>query len=76
MDYLLNEEQLMIRDLARQIAREKIKPIAARYDTEGIFPWDIVKIMADSDLFGIYIDEKYGGTGGRSEEHTSELQSH
>jgi len=64
MDYLLNEEQLMIRDLARQIAREKIKPIAARYDTEGIFPWDIVKIMADSDLFGIYIDEKYGGTGG------------
>ncbi len=64
MDYLLTEEQVMIRDLARQIAREKIKPVAARYDLDGIFPWDIVKIMADSDLFGIYIEEKYGGTGG------------
>ena len=64
MDYLLTEEQIMIRDLARQIAREKIKPVAAKYDAEATFPWDIVKIMADSDLFGIYIEEKYGGTGG------------
>jgi len=64
MDYLLNEEQIMIRDLARQVAREKIKPVAAKYDEEGIFPWDIVKVMAQSDLFGIYIEEKYGGTGG------------
>ena len=64
MDYLLTEEQIMIRDLARQIAQEKIKPVAAKYDAEGIFPWDIVKIMADSDLCGIYIEEKYGGTGG------------
>ncbi|MBU1062008.1 MAG: acyl-CoA dehydrogenase family protein [Candidatus Omnitrophica bacterium] len=64
MDYLLTEEQIMIRDLARQIATEKIKPVAAKYDIEGIFPWDIVKVMGDSDLFGIYIEEKYGGTGG------------
>jgi butyryl-CoA dehydrogenase len=64
MDYLLTEEQVMIRDLARQIAREKIKPVTAQYDIDGTFPWDIVKIMADSDLFGIYIEEKYGGTGG------------
>ena len=64
MDYLLTEEQIMIRDLARQVAKEKIKPVAAKYDAEGIFPWDMVKVMADSDLFGIYIEEKYGGTGG------------
>jgi len=64
MDYLLTEEQVMIRDLARQIAREKIQPVAAKYDAEGIFPWDIVKVMSDSDLFGVYIEEKYGGTGG------------
>jgi len=64
MDYLLTEEQIMIRDLARQIAREKIQPVAAKYDAEGIFPWDIVKVMSDSDLFGVYIEEKYGGTGG------------
>ncbi|MDP6685372.1 MAG: acyl-CoA dehydrogenase family protein [Candidatus Omnitrophota bacterium] len=64
MDYLLTEEQIMIRDLARQVAKDKISPVAAEYDVEGKFPWDIVKIMADSDLFGIYIEEKYGGTGG------------
>lgn len=64
MDYLLTEEQIMVRDLARQIAKEKIKPVAAEYDAQGVFPWDMVKIMAESDLFGIYIEEKYGGTGG------------
>ncbi|NQT75368.1 MAG: acyl-CoA dehydrogenase family protein [Candidatus Omnitrophica bacterium] len=66
MDYLLTEEQIMIRDLARQIAKEKIRPVAAQYDVEGTFPWDIVKVLSDSDLFGIYIEEKYGGTGGGS----------
>lgn len=64
MDYLLTEEQKMIRDLARQIAEEKIRPVAAEYDEKEEFPWPIVKVMAESDLFGIYIDEKYGGTGG------------
>ena len=64
MNYLFTEEQVMIRDLARQIAEEKIAPVAARHDESGEFPWDIMKVIADSDLFGIYIEEKYGGTGG------------
>ena len=64
MDYQLNEQQIMIRDLARQIAREKIKPRAAEYDEKEEFPWEIMKVLAKADLFGIYIEEKYGGTGG------------
>lgn len=64
IDYQLTEEQIMIRDLCRQIAEEKIKPVAAKYDESEEFPWDIVKILAEADLFGIYIDEKYGGMGG------------
>ena len=32
MDYLLNEQQVMIRDLARQVADEQIRPVAAEYD--------------------------------------------
>ncbi|MBL7085043.1 MAG: acyl-CoA dehydrogenase [Candidatus Omnitrophica bacterium] len=64
MDYQLTEEQIMIRDLARKIAREKIKPKTAEYDQTGEFPWEIMKTLAGSDLFGIYIEEKYGGTGG------------
>ena len=64
MDYLLTEEQVMIRDLARQIAEEKIRPVVAKYDEGEEFPWPIVKILAESDLCGIYIPEEYGGTGG------------
>ena len=64
MDYLLTEQQVMMRDLARQIADEKIKPVAAHYDETEEFAWPIMKIIADSDLFGVYIPEKYGGLGG------------
>lgn len=64
MDYLLTEEQKMIQDLARKIAEEKIRPVAAEYDEKEEFPWPVMKILAKSDLFGIYIDQKYGGTGG------------
>ncbi|MCK5580795.1 MAG: acyl-CoA dehydrogenase family protein [Candidatus Omnitrophica bacterium] len=64
MNYQFTEEQEMIRDLCRQITDEKIRPVAAEYDRNETFPWDIMKIMADSDLFGLYIDEKYGGMGG------------
>ncbi|MBN3037828.1 MAG: acyl-CoA dehydrogenase [Candidatus Omnitrophica bacterium] len=64
MDYQLNEQQIMIRDLARQIAQEKIRPKAAEYDEQEKFPWDIMEVLAQSDLFGVYIDEKYGGSGG------------
>ena len=63
MDYLLTESQVMIRDLARKIATEKIRPVAAKYDESEEFAWDIVKVLVESDLFGIYIPEAYGGMG-------------
>jgi len=64
LNYLLSEEQIMIRDLARKIAQEKIKPVAAEYDEKEEFPWEIMKILAQSDLFGVYIPQEYGGLGG------------
>ena len=64
MNYFLTEEQQMIKDLARQIAEEKIVPVRAHYDETQEFPWEIVKVMAESDLFRIYIEEEYGGLGG------------
>jgi alkylation response protein AidB-like acyl-CoA dehydrogenase len=63
MDYFLDEEQSMIRDLAREIADEKIMPVRAELDEKEEFPWDIMKILAQSDFFGIYIPEEYGGMG-------------
>jgi len=64
MSYKLTEEQLMIKELARKVAEEKIKPVRAEYDEKEEFPWPIMKVLSDSDLMGIYIPEEYGGTGG------------
>jgi len=64
MDYGLTETQVMIRDLCRKIAEEKIKPVRRHHDETGEFPWAIVKVLADASLCGLYIEEKYDGLGG------------
>jgi len=64
MDYFLTEEQQMIKETAAQIAREKIEPVALEYDANGTFPWDIVKILGDADLFRVFIPQEYEGLGG------------
>ncbi len=66
LDYFLTEEHEMIRDMARTIADEVVRPVAAEYDRSGEFPWPVVEKMAEAGLFGVYIDEKYGGLGGDS----------
>jgi alkylation response protein AidB-like acyl-CoA dehydrogenase len=63
MDYMLTEEQQMIKDLARQVAEEKIKPVRAELDENEEFPTQIMKDLAQSDLFGLVIPEEYGGMG-------------
>jgi alkylation response protein AidB-like acyl-CoA dehydrogenase len=65
MEYFLTEEQKMLRDLARRIAEEKIKPVREHYDETEEFPWPILQELAKADLCGVYIPEEYGGTGGR-----------
>ena len=64
MNYFLTEEQKMIKDLARQIAEEKFKPVRAKMDEKDEFPWEVVKVLRESDMFGIYLPEEYGGLGG------------
>ncbi len=61
MDYGLTEYQAAIRDLAREVAEKEIRPVAAEYDREGKFPWPIVKVLAQTDLFRVFIDDAYGG---------------
>ena len=64
MDYGLTEQQQMIKDVCRQVAIEKIKPIREHYDEANEFPHEILKVFAQADLCGLYIEEKYGGMGG------------
>ncbi len=65
MDYFLTEEQLEFKELARKVAEEKMRPLSEKYDEEGIFPWDIVEIMAQTDLFRVLIPEEYDGISGK-----------
>lgn len=64
MEYFLTDIQKEIKELARQIAEEKIRPVRAKYDEEEIFPWDVMEALAQADMFGLYIPEEYGGLGG------------
>jgi alkylation response protein AidB-like acyl-CoA dehydrogenase len=64
LEYFLTEQQKEIKALTRTIAEEKILPVRAEFDEKEEFPWEIMKILADVDLFGVYIPEEYGGLGG------------
>ena len=59
----LTEEQREIRDLVRQLARERIAPRAAEIDESHEFPWDIVELFRDHELFGLFFPEEHGGAG-------------
>ena len=59
----LSAEQREIRNLVRDLARERVGPRAAEIDKSAEFPWDMVELMREHDLFGLPFDEEYGGTG-------------
>ena len=69
MDYFLTEEQLMVQELARQVAEEKVLPVRAELDEKEEFPREVLKHFAEADLFGIHIPEEYGGMGMGGFEH-------
>ena len=59
----LTEEQREIRDLVRELARERVAPRAAEIDKSAEFPWDMVELLREHDLFGLPFEEEHGGTG-------------
>ena len=61
---LLSEEELLLRNAVREFADQELAPRAAAYDQSGQFPWDNVRGIAALGLFGLTIDEEYGGSGG------------
>src|SRR4029450_8049160 len=60
--FYLTEEQRMIRDLARKVARDRIAPHAAHYDETESYPTESMRALVESGLFGIWVPEEYGGT--------------
>jgi alkylation response protein AidB-like acyl-CoA dehydrogenase len=60
---VLTEEQRELRELVRSLARERIAPRAAEIDESHEFPWDVVELFREHELFGLFFDEEWGGTG-------------
>lgn len=61
MDFNLSEEQNAFKDAMRDFVEKEIKPVANKYEKEGIYPTEIVATMAKMGLFGMTIPEEYGG---------------
>jgi acyl-CoA dehydrogenase len=59
----LNDEQLMLRDMARDFSRKEVAPNAEHYDRANEFPHPIFKKAAEIGLTTLNIPEEYGGGG-------------
>jgi alkylation response protein AidB-like acyl-CoA dehydrogenase len=59
----LSPEQRELRDSVRELARARIAPRAAEIDESHEFPWDVVELYRENDIFGLFFEERYGGLG-------------
>nr|WP_275584497.1 acyl-CoA dehydrogenase family protein [Stenotrophomonas sp. NLF4-10] len=63
VDFSFNEEQLMLQDVARRIAQEKIAPSAEHHDATGEYPLENIRLLGENGLMGIEVPVEYGGAG-------------
>jgi glutaryl-CoA dehydrogenase (non-decarboxylating) len=64
MNFELSEELQMLREMARDFAKEKIAPFADEWDEKHYFPYEeVIKPMGELGFFGTVIPEEYGGNG-------------
>ncbi|HEX5826287.1 MAG TPA: acyl-CoA dehydrogenase family protein, partial [Candidatus Limnocylindrales bacterium] len=59
----LTEEQVLLRDAARELADERIAPRAAEIDRTAEWPDDVRRLLAEQDFFAIPFAEEHGGLG-------------
>ena len=64
MNFDLTDEQKMIREMARDFAREVIAPRAEHMEATGEYPYAIIEKMGELGIMGIPFPEKYGVSGG------------
>jgi len=64
MNFDLTDEHKMIRDMARDFAREVVAPLAGELDRTGEYPYEIMSRMAELGMMGLPFPERYGGGGG------------
>lgn len=61
MQFTLNKDQSMVRDLARDIAEKEILPLSEQIDAAGSVPAELFQTIAETGILGIPFKEEYGG---------------
>ena len=63
MDFRLSEEQMAVRDAARDFAQNMCKPGVIERDTNQQVPIEQLKQLGELGFMGMMVDPKYGGSG-------------
>lgn len=63
MEFELSEEQLAVKEAARDFAQNVLKPGVIERDTEQRFPTEEIKQLGELGFMGMMVDPKYGGSG-------------
>ena len=63
MDFRFSPQQAMLQKEIRRFARKKLEPIAAEVDELDEVSWEVVRLLAEQELFSLLIPEAYGGVG-------------
>lgn len=63
MDFELTDDQIAIRDMVRDLARNEIAPHSGEWDERQHFPRELFAKLGELGLLGVIIPEEYGGAG-------------
>ncbi|MGC8604843.1 MAG: acyl-CoA dehydrogenase family protein, partial [Desulfomonilaceae bacterium] len=57
----LTEEEQMLQDMVRRLAKEKVAPTAEERDKKAEYPTDMLELLKENGLMGVDFPEAYGG---------------
>ena len=64
IEELYTPQQIELKHRARDLAETVMRPVAAKYDVEQTYPWEVQHAIRDAGLSGVWIPKEYGGMGG------------
>lgn len=72
---VFSEDNLMLRQLARDFANKELTPdLLDQVEETNVFPEEVLQKMADIGFFGIKIPEEYGGMGGNNMDYIAVIE--
>jgi butyryl-CoA dehydrogenase len=64
IEELYTPQQVDLRNRSREVAETVMRPVAAKYDVEQEYPWEVQKGIKEAGLSGVWIPREYGGLSG------------